>query len=182
MRYLLISALLLLIVSCNSKSQISKNLDCSPVSYPNLELVNDVHNLFSVQLPDNWKTNLYYDNNQSSIYSADTTKQLTETFLIDITLVDKALKLNDNFIQKFKANLISQNLVESTSYDVQFQEKDSYYSRALGKKGNFNYQIANLFIKRDANTYIHAKIEIYGDSLVNQRICNALSLIEKITY
>ena len=174
--------LLVTIASCNSGSQISKDLDCNPETYKNLELVEDVDKKFKVKLPDHWKTNLYFDKNQTSIFSADTTKQLTNTYTIDITYIYNELKLDDTFIQKFKTSLTQNQLVEATSYELKFQGKESYYSRALGKRGRFSYQVCNLFIKVNSGNYIHAKAEVYGDSLVNERICNALSLIEKIKY
>ena len=178
----LIIILLVLIASCNSKSELSKDLDCSPESYSNLEKIEDVKKIFTVQYPDNWKTNLYYDKNQSSIYTADTTKQLTETMLLDITHVSNKLNLDSDFIKKFKTNLLNEQLLETTSGEVKFQDKRAYYSNAIGKKGKFEYQISNLFIIINENNYIHSKIEVYGDSLVNQRICNGISLIEKIQY
>ncbi len=182
MRNILFYLSLALLISCNSQSEISKNLNCNPESYSNLETIEDFKKLFTVKFPDNWKTNLYYDNNQSSIYSGDTTKQLTETFLIDVTHISKGVDFSGDFIQEFKTSLANQKLVESTSYDLKFQKQNAYYSRAMGQKGKFAYQICNLFIQIDPKNYIHAKTEIYGDSLVNERICNAMSLIEKITY
>lgn len=182
MKKLLIILLLILAAACSSKSQLSKDLECKPEKYSNLEIVEDVDKRFKVQLPDNWKTNLYFDKNQTSIFSADTTKQLTDTYTIDITYVYNELKLDDQFIQRFKKNLIKNQLVESTSYELLFNDAEAYYSRALGKRGRFDYQICNLFVKINSGSYLHAKTEVYGDSLVNERICNALSLIEKIEY
>ena len=49
-----------------------------------------------------------------------------------------------------------------------------------GEKRGFNYQICNTFIKLNASSFIIAKTEIYGDSLVNQRFCEAFSLLENI--
>lgn len=180
-RYLYL-IVLVLIYSCGSKSQISKDLDCDPETYSNLEIVEDVDKKFKVKLPDNWKTNLYFDKNQTSIFSADTTKQLTQTYTLDVTYIYNELKLDEKFLQKFKTNLTSKLLVETTSYEFKFQDKESYYSRAIGKRGQFDYQIINLFIKINNGNYMHAKAEVYGDSLVNERFCNALSLIEKIEY
>ena len=182
MKKLILLISLVLIYSCGSKSQISKDLGCNPDSYGNLEVVEDVDKRFKVQLPDNWKTNLYFDSNQTSIFSADTTKQLTNTYTLDITYIYSELKLDEKFLQKFKTNLQKKQLVETTSYEFNFREKESYYSRALGKRGQFDYQICNIFIKVNSGNYIHAKTEVYGDSLVNERICSALSLIEKIEY
>lgn len=174
--------LLIFLASCDDRSQLSKEMDCEPDKYANLELVEDVDKRFTIQLPDHWKTNLYFDKNQTSIFSADTTKQLTDTYTIDVTYVYSELKLDEKFIQRFKRNLIKNQLVESTSYELLFNEKEAYYSRALGKRGRFDYQILNLFVKVNSGSYMHAKTEFYGDSLVNQRICNAISLIEKIQY
>ena len=181
-RYFSLLLLIALISSCGNQSQLSKEMDCNPEKYDNLELVEDVDKKFTIQLPDHWKTNLYFDKNQTSIFSADTTKQLTDTYTIDITYIYNELKLDSKFIQRFKQNLIKNQLVESTSYELTFNDKEAYYSRALGKRGKFDYQILNLFVKVSSGSYMHAKTEFYGDSLVNQRICNALSLIEKIQY
>jgi len=181
-QYFFIIVLLILVAACSNQSQLSKEMDCNPEKYANLELVEDVDKRFTIQLPDHWKTNLYFDKNQTSIFSADTTKQLTDTYTIDVTYVYSELKLDAQFIQRFKQNLMKNQLVESTSYELLFNEKEAYFSRALGKRGKFDYQILNLFVKVNSGSYMHAKTEFYGDSLVNQRICNALSLIEKIEY
>ena len=182
MKKLIALFLLISFISCANKSQISKDLNCNPKSYNNLEVVQDFKEKFSMVIPKTWKTNLYYDNNQTSIYTADTTENLTNTFTLDVTYVYNKLKFDQKFIQNFKNNLIDRQLLETTSYKLKFQEKDAYYSRSLGMRGQFNYQIFNLFIKVDPDNYIVAKAEVYGDSLVNERFCNALSLLEKLTY
>ncbi|PQB06933.1 hypothetical protein BST83_07030 [Polaribacter filamentus] len=56
---LLIASLLLF--SCAKQSEISKDFNCLTTAYKNLEKVDDVKNLFSLQLPKNWKINLYQD-------------------------------------------------------------------------------------------------------------------------
>lgn len=171
-----------LLLACGSESKISEDLDCKPESYSNLETIEDFKNLYSVQYPDNWKTNLYYDFKQSSIFTADTTKQLTETMLFDITHVSNKLVLNDDFIMKFKSSLVAEQLVEAASYKFQFNDKEAYFSRAIGKKRGFDYQVLNIFIKINPENYMNAIIRVYGDSLVNQRLCNGISLLEKIEF
>ena len=182
MRQVLALFILVCMCSCDSRSTISQNLDCDPETYDNLEVVEDVDKRFKIQLPDNWKTNLYYDKNQTSIYSADTTKNLTDTYTVDVTYIYNELKLDETFIQKFKSDHYKKQLAETTSYEFLFQDKEAYYSRSLGKRGQFNYEICNIFIKINSGNYIHAKAEVYGDSLINERLCNAFSLIEKIEY
>ncbi len=179
MKQVLLILVSVLFFSCG-QSKLSKELGCEKTSFSNLETVEDVHKNFSVKLPDNWKTNLYFDNSQSSIYSADTTKQLIETYLVDITMISSKIDFDNPFILDYKNQLTKNNLVESTSFQTTFLDQESYYSRALGKKNGFPYEIINLFIKVNNQAHIHAKAEVYGDSLSNERLCEAISLIEKI--
>ncbi|MEZ7945845.1 MAG: hypothetical protein QMB73_07270, partial [Flavobacteriaceae bacterium] len=75
--------LVVLLSSCATKPAFISEFNCVVESFSNLEKIEDVKKLFTVQYPDTWKTNLYYDKNQSSIFTADTTKQLKETMLLD---------------------------------------------------------------------------------------------------
>ena len=71
-------ALLLLVLvsytSCKS-NKLSEEFKCSSPSFSNLEEITDFKKNFVMKLPKNWKTNLYYDEMVSSIYTADTTFQ-----------------------------------------------------------------------------------------------------------
>lgn len=172
----------LIIAGCNQKSDIAKDLDCKPITYNNLEKIEDFKQSFKVALPKHWKTNLYYDKNQSSIYSADTTKQLTETILIDVTKVSKPLKLNSSFVKKYKTEKTNQDLITDVSKETEFLNKKTWFFKTSGKKANLPYRVYNFFVVLDSENYIQAKAEVYGDSLAEQRLCNAISLIEKTTF
>ena len=182
MRFLFTFFCVLVISSCNNKSGLSINIDCPEEHFLNLETIEDVKKSFIVQFPKDWKTNLYYDESQSSIYTADTTKQLTETMLLDITSVNGKINFDSLFVKKLKNKLDQENLEEIFSKGLIFQHKNAYYTKAIGKKRSFDYQIAHLFIVINQNNYIHSKVEVYGDSLVNERMCKGLNLIEKIQY
>lgn len=170
----------LLFFSCQKSSEISQAFHCESVTFNNLEKITDVKNLFSVKYPKTWKTNLYYDDVQSSIYTADTTKQLTETILLDVTFINKKINFNDDFKLLQEKESLSKNLIQTTSKNLILFDKPSYYTVSKGKKGKFAYQVYNTFIKVNNQNFILAKTEIYGDSLVDERVCNAISLIEKI--
>lgn len=169
------------IISCNNSSKVFRTMNCKKTSFKNLEIIKDVHQKFIVKFPNNWKTNLYYDSNQSSIFSADTTKQLTETYLVDVTMIHSELKLNSKFFTQYKNQLTLDKLIESNSLETIFLEKQTHYSRVIGIKNGLPYQMINLFIPLNKSSHIHAKAEVYGDSLTNERLCNAISLLEKIT-
>ena len=57
----------LLFLSCNNKSEIRNDFNCENTASKNLEKVEDVKELFSIDLPKDWKINLYEDEIQSSI-------------------------------------------------------------------------------------------------------------------
>lgn len=181
MKYILVVFLAsLLFLSCNKQSEISTNFGCETTTINNLEEIKDVKDLFSVQIPKTWKTNLFYDDIQSSIYTADTTKQLTETLLLDITFINKSINFDENFKLKLEQESLAKKLIQTTSKKTNFLDKPTFYTISKGMKEGFQYQICQIFIKMNEQNFLLAKAEVYGDSLVNKRICDAILLIEKI--
>ena len=73
------------IISCG-KSTLKQEFNCesSTIPYETKEL-RDVLKKFRATVPKNWKTQLYYDEYQSQLYSADTTRGLTEAYIIDVS-------------------------------------------------------------------------------------------------
>ncbi|MDC0870667.1 hypothetical protein OAP87_04835 [Flavobacteriaceae bacterium] len=182
MKYNFFFLIIIVLSSCSKKTQFINEFDCEVVVFQNLERIEDVKKLFSVYYPDSWKTNLYYDKNQSSIYTADTTKQLKETMLLDITHISSELVFDSNFIRKFNSNLKQQQLTEINSNKILFRDKPTFYSEAKGVKNKFRYSVLNLFIKLDEKNYIHSTVEVYGDSLRRKRICKGINLLEKTIF
>jgi len=173
--------LLFLVASCTKKSELAVIFNCTTSeSFNNLEKVTDVKELFTVQLPKHWKTNLYFDAAQTSIYSADTTKQLTETTLIDVNFLYKNVDFNSDFKEKIRLKAKLYQLNETRSKELLFLEKPSYISILKGKKGDFDYQAFTLYVKVNESNTLLIKTEVYGDSLVDNRFCKAIKLIEKI--
>ena len=179
MKYGLYFLVLFIITACGS-SELKSDFNCSNASYSNLSKTEDVRNLFSVQLPKNWKVNLYYDNDQTSIYAADTTLNLTKTTLFDASYIHAPVFFDATFKQKINADNVQMGLEEVKSKDIKHLDKTSFYSLAKGKKGKYTYHILNVFTKVNSDNFLHVKTEIYGDSLVNERICKAISLLDKI--
>ncbi len=171
--------LAILTVSCTS-TDLQKEFSCSGSTYSGLSETKDIRNLFSIKLPKTWKVNLYYDDGQSSIYAADTTLNLTKTTLIDVSFIHASVFFDTDFKQKLSADNNNMGLEEIKTKDIKHLDKNAYLSLAQGKKGKYKYHILNVFTKVDNDNFLHAKTEFYGDSLVNERICKAVNLIEKI--
>lgn len=176
--YILLIQVLLL--SCKKQSEITRSFNCKNTSFNTLEVITDIKKIFSVEYPKNWKTNLFYDDIQSSIYTADTTKELTKSVLLDITFINKEMNFNDYFKLKQEQDNLSKNLIQITSREIKLLKKPTYYTVSKGKKGGFSYVICNIFIKINNQNFILAKTEVYGDYLVDERLCQGIRLIEKI--
>ncbi|WP_233884834.1 hypothetical protein [Tenacibaculum piscium] len=174
---------LFIITSCDSSSELQKDFTCQKETFYNeniLKKQQDFRKYFTTYFPENWKVNLYYDTKKTSIYAADTTVSLTETTLIDVTLVHKTIFIDNTFAQKITEDNKKMGFTELKTKHLQFLKKPSYYSYAKGKKGNHSYHILNTFTKINTDNFLHVKTEVYGDSLVEKRFCKAIELIEKI--
>lgn len=179
--YILVFIASLLLYSCNKQSEISADFNCTSISgFNDLDKVEDAKSLFAVSLPKNWKINLYQDAAQSSIFAADTTKQLTETVLLDITFVKNKINFDDFFLLNQEQENLAKGLIKTKSKKVTLLKKPSIYINYKGKKGGFTYQTCHTFIKVNEQNFIFIKTEIYGDSLVNQRFCKSIKLLESI--
>lgn len=170
--------ILLGLLACNS-SELSKDFDCGFGTFSNLEEITDFKKNFKVELPKHWKTNLFYNELISSIYTADTTLNLTQTTIMDISFVLNPIDIDEDFISKIETDNKKMNLQAVKSKKITFLDKPSYYNLSKGKKGKYSYQILNVFTK-SATGFLHIKTEVYGDSLPSERICKAIKLIEKI--
>jgi len=181
MKYFLSAVVLSLLISCNSSSTLKKEFPCeSKIPTINLKTTTDVKSLFTVSLPENWNTNLFYDDGQTSIYAADTTVSLTKTIIIDASFIHAPIFLDNTFKQKITEDNKKMKLSELKTKDIKLLNKATYYSYAKGLKNKYPYHILNTFTKINSDNFFHTKTEIYGDSLVDERLCKAINYINKI--
>lgn len=169
------------IISCK-KDDLTSEFDCSnsSLSYEMKEY-KDVLKKFKVNLPSNWKTQMYYDDFQSQISSADTTKSIKDTYILELTWHQGELNLDDSFAQTVADTLAkAANLKVTASKFTNFQEKPSFYSISEGKQGNYNLKNLQLYIKTEPDEYITLTTKVYGDENVNERFCEAIEITKNI--
>lgn len=181
--YFIFWLLLIFFTQCKKQSKLSKIFDCkTAVEFNNLEIVEDLNKNFSLEIPKHWNINLYQDDVQSSIFTADSTKQLTKTYLIDVSMVHKNIKLDDTFKLQQEQENLSKKLINTHDKTFYFHDKSAVNFHYKGKKETYHYQTNHTFIKLSAQKFIFAKVEVYGDSLINNRFCEAFSLLEKMKF
>lgn len=172
----------LFIFGCSNQSEIGKKMNCSATTYKNTKEITDFNKNFTLNIPSNWKTELYFDNYQSEIFTADILKQLSETYILAVSHNLGTLNFDSDFHRRKDSVLRVNNLKMIDSGDQTFQSKPSFWYVAKGTKNNFAYQRFTVMTKLSENTYFSAYAEIYGNTNIDKRICESISLLESVQF
>lgn len=144
-----------------------------------LKFIDDIHKSYRISYPSSWKSSLYFDEYQSDIYLADTTKSLTATYILTISN-KKGELTRDATTRKNLINAIQKENLQLIKTDsVLFLNTQSYYIQAKGVKNNFNYQLINI-LKPSQGSFFDIKIELYGNKNIAERICDALYYVNHL--
>lgn len=171
---------LISITSCSKKTVLETTFDCNnSSSITNTKRIKDVKKNFKISIPTSWKTQLYYDEFQSDIFTADTTKELTKTYILDSSWKMGELKLNKEFEATVKEKT-ELEIVKSKFENI--QNKPAFWYLAKGKQKGFDYQLLKIYIKTNVDSYLEISTEVYGNKDVNKRICESINLIKTIKF
>lgn len=174
--------LLFSIISCSNKFELEKRFDCSTSKIKNTKQFTDFRKNYKIEIPKNWKTNLYYNSFQSEIFTADTTKQLTETYILDTSFNLGELKFDTSFIKKIDSVLIANDL-ELVSYGKEkFNKKPSYWYLSKGNKKGFTYHQLDFFTKLSKTNYFSTTTKVYGEHNINERFCESISIQKTVVF
>ncbi len=184
MKYIFSLIILIITLSGCQKDSIKKSFDCNTTTnYANTEEVQGILNHFKIEIPSNWKSELYFDKTQSRFYSADTTRELTETYIIDVTWHQGEIQFNNDFdvlvMNDLKQN---QQLIPIKSGFGDFRDIPAYYNLSKGMHSDFEYHFFQIFLKTSVDEYFTLTTKVYGTEFVDERICASISLFENITF
>lgn len=172
--------ILITATSCAKKTVLETTFDCSSsVYFSNTKVVKDVKKNFTIVVPKNWKTQLYYDEFQSDIFTADTTKELSDTYILDASWKLGELKLDTEFEAKM---LSSSDLSVVSSKFENIQEKPAFWLVHKGENKGFDYQVLHIYLKTTVDTYLEIKTEVYGSENVEKRFCESMQIIKSIKF
>jgi hypothetical protein len=174
--------LIIVIISCKKESDLSKKFDCNYKVLSNLKTYSDFKNNFKLNVPATWKTTKYYSDVQSEIFTADTLKQLTETYILKTSYALGSFNFDTDFYQKTDSIIHQNNLKTIKSGTTTFIELPTFWYVVKGEKNGFSYHQFNLISKKGDLAYFTASVEIYGDLNVDERICESIALLEKIEF
>ena len=184
MKYLIPSiCVTLMLISCQN-SKFEKEFECeTPISYTQTKTFKDVLKHFEIDVPSNWKSELYYDEYQSALYTADTTKALRETYILDIAWHQGELVLNKEFEVRVAQNA-SRNLklVPVRSGFGEYLGHPAYYHIATGKSEDLSWHYLEIYVQHKVDEYYTFTSKIYGNEFVSERICASFSVFNEITF
>ncbi len=183
MKKIAILLLTISLISCQ-KNDLKKAFNCkSTSSFSDVKEVRDIMKKFKLKLPGHWKTQLYYDEFQSEIYSADTTKSLTNTYVLDVSWHQGELNLDKTFDQNVKDTLaIKEKLSPVKTKFIKFKEKPSYFNLSKGKSGKHTYHFLQVYVKTEVDEYFTFTTKVYGDDNVDTRLCEAIKIYNEIVF
>lgn len=178
---ILLLAFVIGILSCQ-KSGIEKELGCdSSPKMGEIKEIRDIKKKFKLVVPKNWETQLYYDDFKSQIYAADTTKQLTETYILDVAWHQGELNINDALAKTVADTLtFKEQLTTVKSGFGKFKKKESFWNLSQGKRSGRLYTFIQLYLKTEEDEYFLMTTKLYGNIDVDTRLCESLAMFDRI--
>ncbi len=176
---ILILLLGIIFISCG-KSDLKEEFQCEVSAPSNTKTYHDILKHFSIEIPKDWKTILYYDEYVSNIYSADTAKPLTKTYIVDITWNRGELLFDKAFEENLKIGLDSSNMKITKSGFIKFQKYPAYFNISEGKYQEYDFHQLDIYVKTAPDEYFSFISKIYGNKRIDERICESIALFEDI--
>ncbi len=181
MKKLIILVLVIVFASCQSNS-LKKEFECETnAEFSELKEYRDFLKNFRIKVPKNWKTSLYYDEYSSDIYSADTSKQFTDSYVLEISWKQGELNLDEKFAKQINDTLqLKEQLKMAKSGFGKFKKKPMYFNLSEGVRSGINYKYLQVYLKTNIDEYITLTTKIFGDKLVEERLCESVELFNSL--
>jgi hypothetical protein len=179
---LIISLLFVGLQSCNKQNEMQKDFECAGTAkLKNSESVQDFQKKFKINIPKNWKVKYFYNDYQTTLMTADTLKPLSKSIILDVSLNNGELKVDDDI-----KNIVIRNIISKEHLRIKKFKKGKLYDKpavwvlAKGNRNGMQYHLLKVLSKRSDDKYYQIEAQIYGDSLIDKRVCNAASIIKTL--
>jgi hypothetical protein len=184
MKQLLPFLLLIIALTSCEKNDVADAFDCnSSIHFSETKEMNDVLKKFKIDIPTDWNSKLYYDEYKSVLYSADTTKNLSETYIAEITWHQGELELNEDLDHKVQEAIETKEELQTIKSGFgKFKKFPAYYNLSNGKKMDFEYFYLQVYLQTKPDEYFTLTTKIYGNEFVDERICASVALFDNITF
>lgn len=178
--FLLLFSLFFSIISCK-KDEIGTQLGCvSSQSFSNTKVYKDALKKFTLELPKHWKTQLYVDEYKSEIYTADTTIELTSSFILDVAWHQGSVEFDDDFKKKFIDIQVKNEFLLIEQGEMTVQGFPAFYDHSKGHQNGFDFNFVQIYIKTKPDEYYTLTSKIYGIENIDERLCSSLAILDGI--
>lgn len=180
--YLISIFCVLAIISCNQKPDIYDILGAKKnTNYNHSKTIRDVKNNFEVNIGAHWKRELYFDDYQSRIYTADTTKSYSSSFIIDITRFKGKIIIEEEFKNQLVSTIQkkAQNYVIKEGF-LEFKEKPAYCIYSFEKQLEHVVYTIECYVA-DGDNYYLLTSTINGSNNLNNNLSETLAIFNSLT-
>lgn len=171
-------SIVFLCLSCKQEKTLQNFIDCDyETNFKHDKVLRDAKNYFEVNIGNHWKRELYVDDGQSRMYAADTTRDYSESFIIDITRFDGRIVLDSVFQNKLKKDIENEN----RSYIIKdnflnYNTKKGYGVFYFEHKGANPTYFMEFYIAYPEHYYL-LKAIILGNEKFEDNLCETMEVI-----
>lgn len=168
----------LALTSCKKEKTLANFVDCDiDTTFIHNKVLRDAKNYFEITINNNWKRELFVDVNQSRIYAADTTKDYSASFIIDVTRFNDRMVLDTIFQNKIIKNIKNKN----KSYVIQedfftYNDQKGYGVFYFEHKGANPTYFLEFYIAYAEHYYLLKSI-ILGNENFEANVCESMTLL-----
>ena len=176
----LIAVLFIFFTNCTDDSiATTLKINCADnYDFTELKSSKDTRGNFEMKIPSSWKKEFFVNPNETRLYFADTTRQLDETFIIDIGLYFSKTTIDSKFIAKQKEQIQQNKNIELIKENqISFQDKEGFALQTTSTNWDLKRNSVKLFLNNTNNSYYIIKIDTYGNKNTEEKLCEALQLL-----
>jgi len=171
--------MVLTIYSCTDSNTIFKNYHCKTKSVQS-KTIHDALQKFTLNVPNNWKTKLYINNNSSTFITADTTKQLSQAFIIKVSSIPGGLNFNKTLATSLKLKLAENNWKTKKITKGLFKTHNSLLFRTIKQDSKIKTTALQLFFNTTNQYHFEVEIQCFGTKNTQERFCKALAILKTL--
>ncbi len=146
-----------------------------------LKSTTDTRGNFEMKIPLSWKKEMFVNQNETRLYFADTTRQLNETFIIDIGLNFSKTKIDSTFIREIKKQIQeNKNTKLIKESKITLKEKPGFVIQTKIEELSIEKNCIEIYLNNKNDSYYILKIDAYGKENIESRFCEAIQLLNHL--
>jgi len=135
---------------------------------------------FTLSVPNNWKTELYINNKSSTFITADTTKQLSQAFIIKVSSIPGGLNFNKTLAKSLKLKLAENNWKTKKITKGLFKSHNSLLFRTEKQDSKIKTSALQLFFNAPNQYHFEVEIQCFGNKNIQKRFCKAVVILKTL--